>query len=627
MKFIKLGLLCVVALLFLCLFVETSATQALQETNVVQVKVFASHARIHPGESFQAAVVATVKEGFHINSHKPLDKLLMPTVVKFDEKKNIAFGHVRYPEPELKSFSFSADKLSVYEGRIVMSAQGKLSEDISLGDTKASGLLAYQACNDQSCFMPGTVKFEIPLKIVSAGEPIKLINKDIFQQKASFTGTAHWPKETSGRKEAVSLGQGSKRLPFTSEELHAKELIERGLPYALLAFFLFGLALNLTPCVYPVIPMTVSLFATQGKRKKSEIFLLALYYVLGIALIFSVLGLISGLAGKQWGFLFQHPWFVIIIVIIILSMAASMFGAFEITVPSSLMTKFGKSRQGAIGSFIMGLTVGVVIAPCAAGIIIGLVGVVAKLGIVAKGTLLFFVMGLGLGLPYLFLATFSGLLNRLPKSGMWMVWVRKLFGFLLIGVALYFLVPQAKQLHNQQGFYLGILGIFGGLLLGFLEHGEGYTRGFKIIRGFFGVLLILSGVLLVNAAIRPEPQEIDWVYYKDQSIEQIQKENRPVLIDFYADWCAACKELDRKTFADKRVVEKSREFIMARVDCTSPDNNCTSLTEKFKVSGLPTIVFISAGGEQLHNLRAVGFLGPDEMIRRMEKAAYSAGRK
>ena len=152
---------------------------------------------------------------------------------------------------------------------------------------------------------------------------------------------------------------------------------------------------------------------------------MALFYVIDIAAIFAVLGLISGLAGKQWGAQFQEPWFVVAITVVILAMAASMFGAFEITVPAWLTSRLGKSREGNIGALVMGLTVGVVIAPCAAGIIIGLVGLVAKMGIVVKGTLLFFIMGLGLGLPYLFLATFSGLLNRLPQSGMWMVWVRK----------------------------------------------------------------------------------------------------------------------------------------------------------------------------------------------------------
>jgi thiol:disulfide interchange protein DsbD len=599
--------------LVLCFSLPLSFAQAPQDMDAVQVEAYPSHRRIHSGETFEVAIVANIKQGFHINSHKPLDRFLMPTVVKFDEREEIVFGPLTYPEPMLKQFSFSTNKVSVYKGNISILAQGKLAEDISLGDIEVSGKLAYQACDDQKCFMPDSVRFEIPLKIVKPGEPIKLINKDIFQQEAS-TPTQTLPLEGGG------LG-GGERLRFASDELRAKQIIERGLPYAVIAFFLFGLALNLTPCVYPVIPMTVSFFVAQSEQKKREIFILASYYVVGIAIVFSVLGLMSGLAGRQWGFLFQNPWFVIFMAIIVLSMAASMFGAFEVTVPSFLMTRLGKSRQGAIGSFIMGLTVGVIIAPCAAGIIIGLVGIVAKLGIVAKGALLFFVMGLGLGLPYLFLATFSGALSGLPKSGMWMVWIRKLFGLVLIGVAIYFLLPQAKQTHDQQGFYLGVLGIFGGLLLGFLERGEGYTRSFKIIRGILGVLLILSGAFLVNAALQPEGQAIDWVSYRDQSIEQLQKGNRPVLIDFYADWCAACKELDRKTFRDQRVVDKSRDFIMVRVDCTLPDERSTRLIKKYGVSGLPTVVFINAKGEDLDNLRAVGFLRPAEMVKRMKETA------
>ncbi len=597
--FLKFNLLCAVILLLLHLFVPLSSGQSPQDLRVVQAQAYVSHECIHPGETFQVAIVANIRQGFHINSHKPLDKFLTPTVVGFDETKGIVFAPVSYPEPALKSFSFSPQEVSVYEGRTVMLTQGRLAENIAPGAAGISGHLSYQACDDLSCLAPRVINLEIPLEIVEHGQTLKLINQDIFDQATSWT----------------------------SDELRAKKVIERGLPQAVIAFFLFGLALNLTPCVYPVIPITVGFFVSQSERKKRTVFVLALCYVVGIALVFSVLGLISGLAGKQWGFLFQNPWFVIGMSVIILSMAASMFGAFEITVPSFLMTPLTKSRHGFIGSFLMGLTVGVVIAPCAAGILIGLVGLIAKLGIVAKGTMLFFVMGLGLGLPYLFLAMFSGLFSRLPKSGMWMLWIRKLFGLLLIGIAIYFLLPQAKQVNNQQGFYIGVLGIFGGLLSGFLDHGEGYTRNFKIFRGVFGVLLIISGALLVNAALKPEPALVDWVYFKGQSVEQLQKENRPILIDFYADWCAACKELDRKTFRDKRVVEKSREFVMVRVDCTSSDNKCTAFGKKFNVSGLPTVIFVSNKGEEIPNLRAIGFLEPSDMLKRMEGTVQGLGEK
>jgi thiol:disulfide interchange protein DsbD len=590
--FLTFNLVWAIVLFVLSTPIPLSYGQTPPNQVTVQVEAYASHERIHPGESFQVAIVASIKKGLHINSHKPADQLLMPTVVKFDETKDVLFGPLSYPVPTPKSFSFSPEKISVYEGRIVMETQAKLAEDVGLGRTKVSGRLAYQACDGQSCFMPRSVKFEIPLEVVNASEPIQLANRDIFSQNASFT----------------------------SEELLAKQVIERGLPYALIAFFLFGLAINLTPCVYPVIPMTVSFFVTQKERKNWGIFLLASYYVIGIAIVFSILGLISGLAGRQWGFLFQNPWFVVVIAIIILSMAANMFGAFEIRVPSFLMTPLGKSRQGAVGSFVMGLTVGVMIAPCAAGIIIGLIGIVAKLGIVAKGTLLFFVMGLGLGLPFLFLATFSGFLNRLPKSGMWMLWVRKSFGILLIGVAIYFLIPQAKQVNDQQGFYLGVLGIFGGVFLGFLEHGEGYSQTFKTIRAIFGLVLILAGAWVVKAAIPPASLGIDWVDYRKQSIDLFQMKNKPVLIEFYADWCPHCKTLERKTFRDERVVVKSRGFIMVKVDCTAPDNKCSALVEELKVTGLPTMVFLSHKGEELRALRTVGFVGPAEMLKRMDEA-------
>ena len=582
-------------LLLLVLLVPLSFGQLEQAPDVVKVEAYLSHERIRPEDTFQIAVVAEVQKGYHINSHTPLDGFLVPTFVKFDKEEGIVFGPVSYPKPILTSFSFSPHKVSAYEGKVVLLAEGRLSADVPLGDTQISGHLTYQACDDQSCLMPKSSKFDIPLKVVGIGEPTKMINKHIFEKKVALT----------------------------SEEQHAKAVIERGLPYAMIAFFLFGLALNLTPCVYPVIPMTVSFFAAQSQQRKRAIFFLASYYVVGIAVVFSALGLISGLAGKQWGFLFQNPWFVIIISVIILSMAASMFGAFEITVPSFLMTPLSKSRQGAVGSFVMGLTVGVVIAPCAAGVIIGLVGVVAKLGMVAKGTLLFFVMGLGLGLPYLFLAMSSGLMNRLPRSGMWMVWIRKFFGILLVGVAVYFLLPQAKQVSDQEGFYLGVLGIFGGLLLGFLDHEEGYTRTFKIIRACLGFVLIFVGGFLVHGAIAPKSDGIDWVVIRKQAqlMERLQQDRRPAMIDFTAEWCSVCKAIDRKTFTDESVVEKSKEFLMMKVDCTAPNEEIAALTEQFKVSGLPTLIFITEEGKELSDLRGTGFLSPSEMLLKMEKTA------
>jgi thiol:disulfide interchange protein DsbD len=585
-----------VVFLFLCLFgiaaVSQSNAQDVEDAQWVKVNVHFSHETIRPGEDFRIALEAVIQKGLHINSHSPTDEFLVPTVVEFGENFGAVFSPVSYPKPVFRSFSFSKDALSVYEDTAVFFAKGRVPEDTPPGPLTVSGILSYQACDHKACFLPSHVRFKQPLQVVGKNEPIRLADVDIFDDMALLS----------------------------SEELAAKAVIEKGLIYAMAAFFLFGLALNLTPCVYPVIPMTVAFFGSQSEERKGKTFILALYYVVGIAIVFSVLGLMSSLAGRQWGFMFQNPWFVILITLIILAMAACMFGAFEVRVPAFLMAYSGKSRQGGLGSFIMGLTVGVVIAPCAAGIIIGLVGIVAKLGIVAKGTLLFFVMGLGLGLPYLFLAMSSGFLSRLPKSGMWMVWIRKLFGFILIGVALYFLIPHGKQAPSQLGFYLGVLIMFGGLLLGFLESAEGYGRVFKTARAIIGLCLIIMGGLLVRQALEVKEEAIDWVSYTNQSLEELQKHKKPILIDFYADWCSACRELDTKTFSDSKVADAAKAFLMVRADFTSPDPAREALIKKFKVSGLPTIVFVSASGKVLHNLRIVGFQGPKDMLERMEAA-------
>ncbi len=579
------------------------------------------------GRAAEIIVTAKVEPGFHINSHQPGADYLIPTILSFEPLPEASFGEIIYPEPKLATFSFSEEALSVYENEIVLKSKLTLSDQFPSGAALVRGKFSYQACNDQNCFAPTTETFEIPFEVTAPPKaattlpPAKLdVATALPDEQTSEPSPGDQPIAAVAPLEpAQNQAEAPAALEFTSDELKAKQVIEKGLPYAIVAFFLFGLALNLTPCVYPVIPLTVGYFGGQSDRKRGAAFAMALFYVIGIAVIFAVLGLISGLAGKQWGFLFQNPWFVIVITTIILAMAASMFGAFEITVPSSLMTSLGKTREGTVGALIMGLTVGVVIAPCAAGIIIGLVGLVAKLGIVAKGTLLFFVMGLGLGLPYLFLATFSGLLNKLPRSGMWMVWVRKLFGILLIGVALYFFLPQAKHIADQQSFFFGLLAIFGGLLLGFLDHAPGYTRGFKIGRGIFGVLMLVLGIFWVNQAIHAKTSALNWVYYQNQALTDFTASNQPVFIDFYADWCAPCKEMDRTTFQDERVIELSQQVKLVKVDCTAPNEAVKNFMQQFEVTGMPTLVFIDKNGKERRELREIGYIDADKLLAKLKR--------
>lgn len=618
----KKFVLCFAALL---LVFSIALAQNPFEMKLVTVSGKLIPATLVAGSTADIIITAKIEPGFHINSHQPGADYLIPTILSLEPLANASFGDIAYPEPKMATFSFSDEALSVYENEIILKSKVTLSDQFPGGAAVIRGKFSYQACNDQNCFAPMTEVFEIPFEVtpaVKVARPTAPAKTESTIPQTAAGETEPSPADQNIGAVAASRPQdnpteAAAAVQFTGDELKAKQIIEKGLPYALLAFFLFGLALNLTPCVYPVIPITVGYFGGQSGRQKGAAFAMALLYVLGIAIIFAVLGLISGLAGKQWGFLFQNPWFVIVITTIILAMAASMFGAFEITVPAWLMSSLGKTREGTVGALIMGLTVGVVIAPCAAGIIIGLVGLVAKLGIVAKGTLLFFVMGLGLGLPYLFLATFSGLLNKLPRSGMWMVWVRKLFGILLIGVALYFFLPQAKHIADQQGFFFGLLAIFGGLLLGFLDHAPGYTRGFKIGRGVFGILMMLLGIFWVNQAIHAKTSALDWVYYRNQSLTELTSSNQPMFIDFYADWCAPCKEMDRTTFQDARVIELSKQIKMVKVDCTAPNEAVKNFMQQFQVTGMPTLVFIDKNGVEQRELREIGYIDAEKFLAKL----------
>ena len=572
--------------------------------DIVKIDPFLSVNAAHQGDKIDFALVVDVSPGYHINAHVPTEDFLIPTNLKFNSVTGITVDQIDYPEAKLKVFSFSESQLAVYDGKFIIYAGLSVSQTLTAKEVLLSGNLSYQGCDNQVCLAPAEAAFKLPLKIVNKDVNITSINNDIFSK------LDHSLSQISGEKT---------NMEYTPDELRAKEIIEKGLPYAIIAFFILGLALNLTPCVYPVIPITVSYFGGQKTRDGTSPFFSALAYIIGIAIVFAILGLISGLAGKQWGFLFQNPWFIVIISLIILSMAASMFGAFEIRTPGWIMNRFGGARRGVVGALIMGLTVGVVITPCAAGIIIGLVGLVAKLGIVAKGTLLFFIMGLGLGLPYLILATFSGLLDRLPQSGVWMVWIRKFFGILLVGVAIYFIIPQTVRAQNPLGFLLGILTIFGGLLLGFLEQNPAYTKTFKRIRSLIGILFIVIGFILTFNSIQPKSSDIKWIKYNGQPIQELLLNGEPAILEFYADWCAPCKQMDHETFTNQEVITRSKHFQMIKIDCTSPGRITRALMNQFQVRGIPTIIFLNNAGKEVETLRIESYVDAKEFAVKMDK--------
>lgn len=380
----------------------------------------------------------------------------------------------------------------------------------------------------------------------------------------------------------------------------------------LFGVFISGLALNLTPCVYPMLSVTVALFGGQKSKRPAEIFLKALLFVLGLCVIYSALGVSAALTGKLFGSFFQTPFALTLIAIVMFVLAAGMFGAYEFQIPSSWLNHASSFKYlGLTGIFLSGAFVGLFAAPCVGPPIIALLAVVGQEGDAWKGFLVFFVLSMGLGLPYLILGTFSGLLNRLPRSGEWMIWVKKIFGITLLGVAAFYLcvawVPSLLSL------VVPVVIAGGAFYLAFVEESGNSNKIFRRTKYSLGTAGII--VALVIFLIGPT-KKVEWESYSPEAAVAAMKEGKPVVLDFYADWCISCHELERFTYSDPKVIEALQPFHRLKVDLTNPEKpEANAMIEKYQVFGIPTVVFLGPDGRELKTARVEGFVSASEFRR------------
>jgi len=384
-----------------------------------------------------------------------------------------------------------------------------------------------------------------------------------------------------------------------------------------LGIFLIGLALNLTPCVYPMLAITVSIFGQQSEAKPFAVFLRAVVYILGMATMYSILGLFAALTGGLFGSVLQSPLVLLLISALFFGLSLSMFGLYELQMPSSLLNRIGGARSASfIGTYLSGLFVGVFAAPCVGPPVIGLLTLVGHRGDPVFGFLVFFVLSLGLGFPYLILGTFSGLLNRLPRSGAWMNWVKKLLGTILVAVGCFYL---SLAINPALTFVLIPLTLLlGGIYLGFFENSPTTSRLFAGFKKFAGILLTVLAVLIFRAGQVPS---LDWQKYAATEAGL----TGPAVVYFSASWCIPCLELDRRTFTDAGVIAALSQVKHFKVDLSQFDSpESRKLREKYRIAGVPTLVFVNAAGQEVKSERVVGFVTPEEMLARIERVKAAA---
>ena len=386
--------------------------------------------------------------------------------------------------------------------------------------------------------------------------------------------------------------------------------------WTLLGIFAGGLALNLTPCVYPLIPITVSYFGGKNARGKSGLLGHGVSYIGGLALTNSLLGVVAALTGGLIGAMLQNPPVLVAISAVMTVFALSLFGFWELRLPFRLTQVAAKSYAGFFGSFFMGITLGVVAAPCIGPFVLGLLTWVATLGDPLIGFFIFFTLSLGLGAPLFVLAMFSGQLAKLPKSGQWMNWVRRLMGWILIGMAAYFIRPVLPILLQQ--YIIAAVAVVAGIYLGWLDKTRAAFRAFPWIKVIVGTICLVGGTVMIGNQAFKGPS-VKWHSYSERLLTEAVEKNKPVIIDFYASWCAPCRELDQITFHHPDIVKLSLDdFIMVKVDLTKQGGSKYDyLLSEYGVKGVPTVVFLDGFGKERKDLRLVDFLSPDDFLNRM----------
>ena len=462
--------------------------------------------------------------------------------------------------------------------------------------------ITYQGCTSGFCYPPEVKEIKV------ADLPI-----------AQVANT----EKTSEKSTALSA------QPKAEQDRLAESLFNS--KYAVFGFFLLGLGLAFTPCVLPMLPLLSAIVIGQNQRPNMwRAFALSFVYVQGMALTYTLLGLIVAAIGLPFQVALQHPYVMIGLSIIFVLLALSMFGVFTLQLPSSLQTKLSllsqQQKAGAFGGvFLMGMIAGLVASPCTSAPLSGALLYVAQSGDLFTGAITLYLLALGMGVPLILITLFGN--KILPKSGMWMETVKKLFGFVMLALPVFLISRILPDEWTPRLWAMLGTAFFIWFAFQMPKNGTGW-----VFRIFFLVAAMISvkplqawvwGEGSVPSAV--ENKAVSHVEFKkvgsEAELQQALSENNKslVMLDLYADWCVACKEFEKETFSDPSVQKAFGDMLLLQVDMTKNSEENRALMAKYKVLGLPTILFFNRDGKEIEGSRVNGFMPPVEFLQWIEK--------
>ncbi|MFQ1651040.1 protein-disulfide reductase DsbD [Aeromonas veronii] len=544
-----------------------------------------------------------VDEAFQIESEQRGDQLLLTFHIADDyylyrhslrfKGNNLTFSEPTLPEGTEHEDDFFGKTRVYYQQVSIAVPLKEVGENATLR-------VRYQGCTDGLCYPPTD----------------KLI--DVTPLVTATTAS------TADTAQSVA--------PVSQQDQLAAALGHQGFWLSIVVFFALGLGLAFTPCVFPMYPILTGIIAGAGHRLSTgRAFLLSLVYVQGMAVTYTLLGLVVASAGLKFQAALQHPYVLIGLSVMFMLLALSMFGLYTLQLPSGLQTRLSglsNRQQGGsvVGVAIMGMISGLVCSPCTTAPLSGALIYVAQSGDLWLGGAALYALSLGMGLPLLLLGTSGGKL--LPKAGAWMDVIKQLFGFALLAVPILLL----SRLWSDQIVTLTWLG-WGLLLCGYLYHHNQHQPHSvaKSVRGFVLLLAMISAVVVGKDLLQPAtpaaitadasqtaPRFIRVKTLDDLKVQLAAARGKPVLLDLYADWCVACKEFEHKTFSDPTVRERFGQMVLLQADVTANDDADIELLNSLNVLGLPTLIFFDREGKELTGQRVTGFMGPIPFAKHLE---------
>ena len=589
-----------------------------------------ANAPLHPDEAFAFDISAMDKQTLNARWNITEGHYLYQDKIKFslvEPTEGVTLGAPVLPKGKEEHDQYFGD-IVIYnkDFDVKIPVEGQ-ADSVTI---KAS----YQGCSKLTgiCYPP---QFKTQ-KVNLTSAPAATDTLATSSSNSSSIGTTNASEELA-TKAVTTTPAGSESSPaskVSEQDSFVNKMLSSNFLVVLFTFFLAGLALTFTPCVFPMIPILSGIIAGQGSDNSTrKSFFLSLSYVLAMALTYAIVGVIAALSGENLQVALQNPWVIGAFAILFVLLSLSMFGFYELQMPSGIQSKLTNiSNSQAGGSMmnagIMGMLSALIVGPCVTAPLIGALIYIAQTKDVVLGGLSLFSLGLGMGVPLLIIGTSAG--KILPRAGAWMDKVKAGFGIMMLALAIWMLdriLPMSAIV-----LLAGILAIFTGIYMGGLdalnETSTGWKRFFKasgLVTLFYGALLIIgaasgtgsfiqplkgsfAGSGIQNTAIEQKLvfRQIKGIEGLEDALAQAKQQGKTVMLDFYADWCISCKEMEHGTFTDANVIQSLKDTVLLQADVTPNDDLDKALYEKFGLFGPPGILFFDKNSKENESYRIVG---------------------